>query len=90
MTDFTMMVEDTSYMFVTGPSVVKTVTNETVTSENGRSKYHSTKSGVAHITSANDVECLEDLKRLLSYLPQSNKETTAKLPYEQMMRCADN
>jgi propionyl-CoA carboxylase beta chain len=37
---------------------------------------------VAHITSANDVECLEDLKKLLSYLPQSNKETTAKLPYE--------
>jgi propionyl-CoA carboxylase beta chain len=83
MTDFTMMVEDTSYMFVTGPSVVKTVTNETVTSEElGGASTHSTKSGVAHITSANDVECLEDLKRLLSYLPQSNKETTQKLAYE--------
>jgi propionyl-CoA carboxylase beta chain len=56
---------------------VKTVTNETVTSEElGGASTHSTKSGVAHITSANDVECLEDLKKLLSYLPQSNKETT--------------
>jgi propionyl-CoA carboxylase beta chain len=62
MTDFTMMVEDTSYMFVTGPSVVKTVTNETVTSEELGGAVHFTKSGVAHITSANDVECLEDLK----------------------------
>jgi propionyl-CoA carboxylase beta chain len=61
---------------------VKTVTNETVTSEElGGASTHSTKSGVAHITSANDVECLEDLKKLLSYLPQSNKEN-AKLPYE--------
>lgn len=83
MTDFTMMVEDTSYMFVTGPNVVKTVTNETVTSEElGGASTHSTKSGVAHITSSNDIECLEDLKRLLSYLPQSNKEVTLKLPYQ--------
>ena len=83
MTDFTMMVEDTSYMFVTGPNVVKTVTNETVTSEElGGASTHSTKSGVAHITSSNDIECLEDLKRLLSYLPQSNKEVTKKLPYQ--------
>jgi propionyl-CoA carboxylase beta chain len=52
MTDFTMMVEDTSYMFVTGPNVVKTVTNETVTSEElGGASTHSTKSGVAHCTS---------------------------------------
>ncbi len=83
MTDFTMMVEDTSYMFVTGPSVVKTVTNETVTSEElGGASTHSTKSGVAHCTSANDVECLEDVKRLLSYLPQSNKEKPKDLAYE--------
>lgn len=82
MTDFTMMVEGTSYMFVTGPNVVKTVTNESVTSEElGGAGTHSTKSGVAHITSGNDVECLEDLKRLLSYLPQSNKETAKNLPY---------
>lgn len=83
MTDFTMMVENTSYMFVTGPNVVKTVTNETVTSEElGGASTHSTKSGVAHITSANDVECLEDIKKLLSYLPQSNLEKTPKVPFE--------
>ena len=83
MTDFTMMVENTSYMFVTGPNVVKTVTNETVTSEElGGASTHSTKSGVAHTTSANDVECLEDVKKLLSYLPQSNKEKTPKVHYE--------
>jgi len=82
MTDFTMMVENTSYMFVTGPNVVKTVTNETVTSEElGGASTHSTKSGVAHTTSENDVECLEDIKRLLSYLPQSNRETTPKKEY---------
>lgn len=82
MTDFTMMVENTSYMFVTGPNVVKTVTNETVTSEElGGASTHSTKSGVAHITSSNDVECLEDLKTLLSYLPQNNRETTPKVTF---------
>lgn len=82
MTDFTMMVENTSYMFVTGPNVVKTVTNETVTSEElGGASTHSTKSGVAHITSGNDVECLEDIKRLLSYLPQNNRETTPKFDF---------
>ena len=83
MTDFTMMVEDTSYMFVTGPNVVKTVTNEAVTSEDlGGASTHSVKSGVAHITSANDVECLEDIKKLLSYLPQNNKETTTPLEFD--------
>ena len=83
MTDFTMMVQDSSYMFVTGPNVVKTVTNETVTSEElGGASTHSTKSGVAHITSANDVACLQDLKKLLSYLPQNNREKTTQLPYE--------
>ncbi|WP_298894923.1 acyl-CoA carboxylase subunit beta [uncultured Psychroserpens sp.] len=82
MTDFTIMVEDTSYMFVTGPNVVKTVTNEEVTSEElGGASTHSTKSGVAHKTSSNDVECLEDVKTLLSYLPQNNTETPKLLPY---------
>ncbi len=82
MTDFTLMVQDTSYMFVTGPSVVKTVTNEEVTSEElGGASAHSTKSGVTHITSLNDISCLEAIKKLLSYLPQNNKETTAKIPY---------
>lgn len=82
MTDFTMMVEETSYMFVTGPNVVKTVTNEVVTAEElGGASTHATKSGVTHITSANDIACLEDLKKLLSYIPQNNNETTKKIPY---------
>lgn len=83
MTDFTLMVQDSSYMFVTGPNVVKTVTNEEVTSEElGGASVHSTKSGVAHKTSANDVECLEDIKTLLSYLPQNNKEFVEDLDFE--------
>ncbi|WP_055436809.1 acyl-CoA carboxylase subunit beta [Lacinutrix algicola] len=83
MTDFTIMVEDTSYMFVTGPNVVKTVTNEEVTSEElGGASTHSTKSGVAHKTSSNDIECLEDVKKLLSYLPQNNTETPTLLPFK--------
>ncbi|MEP1488102.1 MAG: acyl-CoA carboxylase subunit beta [Algibacter sp.] len=81
-TDFTMMVENTSYMFVTGPSVVKTVTNEEVSSEElGGAHTHASKSGVAHTTSANDIECLEDLKKLMSYLPQNNNETAPLLPF---------
>ncbi|MEC4112700.1 acyl-CoA carboxylase subunit beta [Myroides pelagicus] len=83
MTDFTMMVEGSSYMFVTGPNVVKTVTNEEVTSEElGGASTHSTKSGVAHTTSPNDVACLEDLKSLLSYIPQNNSEKPHDLPYQ--------
>jgi len=82
MTDFTIMVENTSYMFVTGPNVVKTVTNENVSSEElGGASVHATKSGVAHVTEANDVACLESLKQLLSYLPQSNRETPVKLAF---------
>jgi len=83
MTDFTLMVQDTSYMFVTGPNVVKTVTNEEVTAEElGGASTHAVKSGVTHITSANDVQCLNDLKKLLSYIPQNNRETTLKLPHK--------
>ncbi|CDF78947.1 propionyl-CoA carboxylase beta chain [Formosa agariphila KMM 3901] len=83
MTDFTMMVEHSSYMFVTGPNVVKTVTNEEVTSEElGGAHTHATKSGVAHITSTNDIECLDNIKTLLSYLPQNNTQTTDKIPFE--------
>ncbi|UJH67878.1 acyl-CoA carboxylase subunit beta [Allomuricauda sp. SCSIO 65647] len=83
MTDFIIMVEQTSYMFVTGPNVVKTVTNEEVTSEElGGAGTHASKSGVAHKTSPNDAACLEDVKKLLGYLPQNNQETTQKLDYE--------
>ncbi|MCW3091259.1 MAG: Propionyl-CoA carboxylase [Ferruginibacter sp.] len=81
-TDFTLMVEHTSYMFVTGPSVVKTVTNESVTAEElGGAGAHSVKSGVTHLTSANDVECIAQLKQLLTYLPQNCEDTTPKSPY---------
>ncbi len=83
MTDFTIMVENTSYMFVTGPNVVKTVTNEEVTAEElGGASAHSTKSGVTHMTAANDLECIAKLKQLLSYMPQNCEERPAKLPFE--------
>ena len=83
MTDFTLMVENTSYMFVTGPNVVKTVTNEEVTSEElGGASTHSMKSGVAHKTSSNDIECLEDVKNLLSYLPQNNTEIPRDIAFQ--------
>jgi propionyl-CoA carboxylase beta chain len=82
MTDFTVMVENTSYMFVTGPNVVKTVTNETVTAEElGGASAHSTKSGVTHLTASNDLECILKVKQLLSYMPQNCEEKPAKLPY---------
>ncbi|WP_224490869.1 acyl-CoA carboxylase subunit beta [Robertkochia flava] len=82
MTDFTLMVENSSYMFVTGPNVVKTVTNENVTAEElGGAATHASKSGVAHFTAMNDVTCLDKLKKLLSYLPQNNREKPEKIPY---------
>ncbi len=72
-TDFVAMVESTSYMFVTGPNVVKTVTHENVTSEElGGAHAHASKSGVAHFTSPNDAACLALLRRLLSYMPSNN------------------
>ena len=81
-TDFTVMVEGTSYMFVTGPNVVKTVTNEEVTAEElGGASTHATKSGVTHLTALNDVDCLAKIRKLLSYLPQNCEEKTAPLPY---------
>jgi propionyl-CoA carboxylase beta chain len=74
LTDFIFMVEDTSYMFVTGPNVVKTVTHEEVTSEDlGGAKTHAEKSGVNHFTSPNDVTVLKEVRDLMSYLPQSCK-----------------
>lgn len=72
LTDFIFMVEDTSYMFVTGPNVVKTVTHEEVTSEDlGGAKTHAEKSGVNHFTSPNDVTALQEVRDLMSYLPQN-------------------
>lgn len=82
MTDFIVMVEETSYMFVTGPNVVKTVTNEEVTSEElGGASAHAVKSGVAHKTSSNDAICLDDIRNLLDYLPQNNTELPKLKPY---------
>ena len=81
-TDFTIMVEDSSYMFVTGPNVVKTVTNEEVTSEElGGASTHSTKSGVTHLTAGNDLDCILKIKRLLSYLPQNCEERPEKYAF---------
>lgn len=75
LTDFVFMVEDTSYMFVTGPNVVKTVTHEEVTSEDlGGAKTHAEKSGVNHFTAANDVECLKKVRDFVTFLPQNAYE----------------
>jgi propionyl-CoA carboxylase beta chain len=82
-TDFIMMVENSSYMFVTGPNVVKTVTNEEVSSEElGGASTHATKSGVTHFTSPNDYACIQNIKKLISYIPQNCEDSPAKLPYE--------
>ena len=82
-TDFIGMVENTSYMFVTGPNVVKTVTNEEVSSEQlGGASVHSSKSGVAHFSFANEIDCLSNLKKLLSYIPQNCEEKAPNSPYQ--------
>jgi propionyl-CoA carboxylase beta chain len=75
MTDFVFMVEGSSYMFITGPDVVKTVTGEEVTFEElGGAATHATKSGVAQFIAADEDACLEDARYLLSFLPQNNLE----------------
>lgn len=80
-TDFNIMVEGSSYMFVTGPNVVKTVTHEEVTFEElGGASAHSTKSGVAHFTATNDLDAIEQIKKLLSYLPQNCEEVSPEIP----------
>ncbi|MBB6005634.1 acyl-CoA carboxylase subunit beta [Arcicella rosea] len=82
-TDFVLMVENTSYMFVTGPNVVRTVTHEVVTSEElGGASTHSTKSGVTHFSCANEVTCINDIKKILSYVPQNCEDQAPALPYE--------
>ena len=75
LTDFVFMVEGTSYMFITGPDVVRTVTGEDVTlDELGGAMSHATRSGVAHYVAPDDRVCLDDVRRLLGFLPQSNRE----------------
>jgi propionyl-CoA carboxylase beta subunit len=79
-TDFVLMVKNTSYMFVTGPNVVKTVTHEEVSSEDlGGAMTHATKSGVAHFACENEVECLQSIRTLMSYLPSNNMDEPTPL-----------
>ncbi len=81
-TDFILMVENTSYMFVTGPNVVKTVTHENETSEElGGASTQSSKSGVTHFACTNEVDCLNHIKKLLSYIPQNCEDEAPHLPY---------
>lgn len=81
LTDFNIMIKDTSYMFLTGPGVVKTVTGESVTQEElGGASVHGTKSGVAHFTAADEEEGIQTIKNLLSFLPQNNREKSPVLP----------
>jgi len=81
MTDFIFMVRDSSYMFVTGPEVVKTVTHETVTSEElGGAVTHSTRSGVADLAFENDVRALMTVRRFFDYIPSSNREAPPSWP----------
>lgn len=83
LTDFIFMVENTSYMFVTGPNVVKTVTNEEVTAEElGGASTHSSKSGVTHFAFPNEVETLNGIKKLFSYIPQNCEENAPSLNYQ--------
>ncbi|GIT90546.1 propionyl-CoA carboxylase beta chain [Jannaschia pagri] len=82
MTDFIFMVKDSSYMFVTGPDVVKTVTNEVVTAEElGGASAHTKKSGVADGAFENDVEALAEVRRLVDFLPTSNREAPPVRPF---------
>ena len=88
MTDFIFMVKDTSYMYVTGPDVVKTVTNETVTHEDlGGARVHASKSGVVDGAFDNDIEALTQIRRLVDFLPLSNREPTPSRPsYDDPLR----
>ena len=74
-TDFAFMVEDTSYMFVTGPNVVKTVIHQDITTDElGGAHVHMEKSGVAHFVMPNDILCLREVRRLINYLPSNNRQ----------------
>ncbi len=90
MTDFIFMVKDTSYMFVTGPEVVKTVTHESVTAEElGGALTHTTRSGVADLAFENDVEALLMLRRFVNYVPASNREKAPHRPTQDSADRAD-
>ena len=83
LTDFILMTKNTSYMFVTGPNVVKTVTNEEVSAEElGGADTHMIKSGVTHFACENELETIKNLKKLISYIPQNCEEIPENLHYE--------
>ena len=80
LTDFTLMMENTSYMFLTGPKVVKTVTGEDIDSEHlGGASVHSTKSGVTHFTAKSEEDAMQQIKTLLSYIPSNNTEEAPRI-----------
>ncbi len=91
-TDFIFMVKNTSYMFVTGPNVVKTVTHEEITSEElGGATTHATKSGVAHVAAENELDCLLRLRKLCSFLPSNNMESPPVVPCDDPVdRCDES
>ncbi len=79
-TDFIIMVDHTSHMFVTGPNVIKMVTNEEVSFEDlGGARTHNSKSGVAHFMAKNDQDCIVQIRRLLQYLPQNNLDESLRV-----------
>jgi propionyl-CoA carboxylase beta chain len=83
LTDFTIMVENSSYMFVTGPDVVKTVTHENISQEDlGGASIHTSKSGVAHLSFKSDIEAILQTRRLINFLPLSNKSETPQIPVD--------
>ena len=83
-TDFVFMVEKTSQMFITGPKVIETVTGEKISADNlGGAKVHSSISGCAHFTSESEPEVLEEVRRLISFLPQNNTERPPVVPFEE-------
>jgi len=89
-TDFVFMVKNTSYMFVTGPNVVRTVTQEKVTAEElGGADTHASKSGVAHLACANEVECLQQIRRLLRFIPQNCEDQVPIEPTDDPVDRAD-
>ena len=91
LTDFTLMVDKTSYMFLTGPAVVKSVTGEVVTQEElGGSRVHGSKSGVAHFTAETEDIAIADIKKLLSFLPQNNLSSAPVRPSADPANRADD
>ena len=92
LTDFTVMVKDSSYMFITGPGVVKAVTGESVTKEElGGASVHATRSGVAHFAAENELDALQTIRLLLGYLPSNNLvQAPLRHTYDPSDRCGDS